>query len=626
MRKFFALIILLLCSITVFSLSGKVEVVAADYYAATQNLEGDALLNELAIISQKNHTYYTSYGELRYNYAPDQDPNNPANLLDFYSKISVNASWDGGDTWNREHVWPQSLSGGLYGTTGAGSDIHHIRPTISSINSSRGNKLFTDFDMIKANGSEKKYNGTLVAYTAGDYWEPIDDVKGDTARIVLYMYMHYSNEVDANKSYSYAGNLRLTNIVYSDSGLDGALEILATWNKMDPVDDFEANRNEECASVTHVRNPFIDHPEFVDLIWPTNASDSTYKVTYNYGNASFDYKDITEYKLGSLVTKPTKDPVLADYEFEGWYSDSAFKNKWDFDNDVIRGNVVLYAKFNKIIDSFADVFESSKIKSQLTFGVNSDGVTSEKVSGSVKISNPINGNGELSKDNYNLAEYYEFDKNLFDITYNHNSAGHSYIGGSKGQIRLYPANGNGSSIDIKAKDGVIIKKVEAHKSEGQNPTVTITSDGSSAKIQNTVAASSGSANQCRLSGFTITYELNTSSESFTIVDGSLKLKYCLELTEAQYNLYLLDSAGFKLYINNEEVDYYAYKVNGTYRLNYEIEVSDLNKVYTPKFVFNDLEKTITGYSVKTLAKYYLNNLGSSELVKQYKNCLTELAN
>jgi hypothetical protein len=100
----------------------------------------------------------------------------------------------------------------------------------------------------------------------------------------------------------------------------------------------------------------------------------------------------------------------------------------------------------------------------------------------------------------------------------------------------------------------------------------------------------------------------------------------LELTEAQYNLYLLDSAGLKLYINNEEVDYYVYKVNGSYRLNYEIEVSDLNKVYTPKFVFNNMEKTITGYSAKTLAKYYLNNLGSSELVKQYKNCLTDLAN
>ncbi len=622
MKKFIALIISILCFITVFSLTGKVEVVAADYYASTQNLEGDALLNELATISQKNHTYYTSYGELRYNYAPDQDPNNPANLLDFYSKISINATWDSGNTWNREHVWPQSLSGGLYGTSGAGSDIHHIRPTISSINSSRGNQLFTDFDMIKANGSEKTYNGTLVAYTNGDYWEPIDDVKGDTARIVLYMYMHYSKEVQANKSFSYAGNLILTNIVYSDNGLDGALEILASWNKLDPVDAFEANRNEECASVTHVRNPFIDHPEFVDKIWPTSSSDLSYKVTYNYGNATFDYKDSTEYKLGSKVAVPSKDPVLEGYDFEGWYTDSAYTTKWDFNTNVIRGNLTLYAKFNKIIDDFKDVFESSKIMSQLTFGVLSNGTSSEKVSGTVTISGSTSAPGVLNPGDYNLADYFSYDTNLFDVQYNKNKAGYSYINGS-GEIRLYPGSGNGSSINITAKDGVVIKNVTC-TSSGSTGTITIASDGSSAKIHNTINATS--KNQVKITAINIVYELNTSNESFSIVDGSLKLKYCLELTESEYNYYLLDSAGLKLYINNEEVDFYIYKVNGSYRLCYEVVVSDLNKVYTPKFVFNDIEKTLTGYSAKTLAKYYLDNLSSSPLVKQYKQCLTDLTN
>ena len=47
---------IILCFLTIFSLTDKVEVVAADYCASTQNLEGKALLNELATISQKNHT------------------------------------------------------------------------------------------------------------------------------------------------------------------------------------------------------------------------------------------------------------------------------------------------------------------------------------------------------------------------------------------------------------------------------------------------------------------------------------------------------------------------------------------------------------------------------------------
>ena len=60
-------------------------------------------------------------------------------------------------------------------------------------------------------------------------------------------------------------------------------------------------------------------------------------------------------------------------------------------------------------------------------------------------------------------------------------------------------------------------------------------------------------------------------------------------------------------------------------LMFEIEVTDLNKVYVPKFVFNGVEKTISGYSAKSLAQYYLNNLGNNTLVKQYVDCLTEIA-
>ena len=35
----------------------------------------------------------------------------------------------------------------------------------------------------------------------------------------------------------------------------------------DPVSEFEANRNNYCASITGLRNPFIDHPKFAEMIW-----------------------------------------------------------------------------------------------------------------------------------------------------------------------------------------------------------------------------------------------------------------------------------------------------------------------------------------------------------------------
>ena len=57
------------------------------------------------------------------------------------------------------------------------------------------------------------------------------DVKGDVARIVLYMYMHYSTEVSANSGYSKAGAMSLTNIVYkkatsNKSAIENILSIL----------------------------------------------------------------------------------------------------------------------------------------------------------------------------------------------------------------------------------------------------------------------------------------------------------------------------------------------------------------------------------------------------------------
>ena len=269
---YFLLIVLSISSLLFVDVN-QVEA-ASGYYASTEGLTGTELLNELATITQKNHTKFTSYDDIKtMNPKSDPDPNNSSKLLDFYSRISVNAAWDGGSTWNREHVWPQSQSGGLYGTSGAGSDIHHIRPTINSINSKRGNMKFTDFDVIGQTANEYKYNSQLVAYTNNTYWEPLDNVKGDTARIVMYMYMHYSKEVSANASFSKAGSMYLTNIVYGKGGSkDAALQILLYWNKLDPVDDYEANRNEYCASVTGTRNPFIDYPEFADAIWSNGTS------------------------------------------------------------------------------------------------------------------------------------------------------------------------------------------------------------------------------------------------------------------------------------------------------------------------------------------------------------------
>lgn len=272
-NKFLILVLMVFSILSLFLVTNNQAIaVSNSYYASTEGLTGHDLLEELAEITLTNHKTKTSYDSLKTHLQQtDKDPKNPNNVLDFYSQISVKGSWDG-STWNREHVWPKSLSGGAYDNNKGGADVHHIRPTINKINSDRGNKKFTDFSMVGLTGDEYRYNGTLAAYYDSNYWEPLDNVKGDTARIVMYMYMHYNDtDIKANSSFDYAGNMQITNIVYGGS-TQGAWNILLAWNKLDPVDSFEINRHNYCVNVTGTRNPFIDYPEFADAIWGNGES------------------------------------------------------------------------------------------------------------------------------------------------------------------------------------------------------------------------------------------------------------------------------------------------------------------------------------------------------------------
>jgi endonuclease I len=185
--------------------------------------------------------------------ATDEDPNNKNNVILLYTNRSQAKSTFGssGDAWNREHVWAKSH--GDFGTTkGAGTDIHHLRPTDASVNSSRGHLDFDNGGISHPECTECKYDS--------DSWEPPNRVKGDIARMLMYMAVRYegNGEID----------LELADQVNTyPKPLHGKLSVLLEWNKLDPVEAFEMKRNETIQSYQKNRNPFIDHPEWADLIW-----------------------------------------------------------------------------------------------------------------------------------------------------------------------------------------------------------------------------------------------------------------------------------------------------------------------------------------------------------------------
>lgn len=226
-----------------------------EYYSSAQGKTGTALKSALHNIID-DHTeisYSAVWDALR---KTDEDPNNSNNVILLYTGRSQGKFTNGTgiNDWNREHVWAKSH--GDFGTTmGAGTDIHHLRPTDVTVNSTRNN---LDFD----NGG-KEHTEALGNYYDSDSWEPRDAVKGDVARMLFYMAVRYEGDVSDEP------DLELNNLVNNGSApYHGKLSVLLQWHQQDPVDASERRRNEIIYSdYQHNRNPFIDHPEWVSAIW-----------------------------------------------------------------------------------------------------------------------------------------------------------------------------------------------------------------------------------------------------------------------------------------------------------------------------------------------------------------------
>lgn len=258
--KYIAVILVLFFSLNITAQSN-------DYYSSCDNTSGAELKSCLHnLIDDHNFFPYTDndstdvWDILK---KTDADPHNPENVILVYSGISTNAAqeYNDGNGWEREHVWSAS-HGDFKRVKVPGTDVHHLKPVHAYFNRSQG-KYARDFDEctqpVLLNGSG------YDCYREDQAFEPRDMVKGDVARMIFYMAVRYEGDdgypdlelVDKIGSSNYPENLPKY----------GKLSTLLKWHQEDPVDNFERNRNEIIYSYQGNRNPFIDHPEYVQLIW-----------------------------------------------------------------------------------------------------------------------------------------------------------------------------------------------------------------------------------------------------------------------------------------------------------------------------------------------------------------------
>lgn len=185
----------------------------------------------------------------------------PPYVYQFFVDQCGNYSQEG-DCYNREHTWPISWFGGsvmpMY------TDLFHIVPTDGWVNMKRANYPYGEVsnpNWVSANGGKLGPNTT--AGFSGVVFEPIDAYKGDLARGMLYMSVRYMGQDNNWPGSDMSDGADL---------LPWALELMQQWHEQDPVSNKEIERNQAIYELQGNRNPFIDHPDFVDLIWDETAA------------------------------------------------------------------------------------------------------------------------------------------------------------------------------------------------------------------------------------------------------------------------------------------------------------------------------------------------------------------
>ncbi len=215
------------------------------------------------------------------------------------------------DPINCEHTVPQSFFSQVEPMR---SDIHHLYPTHSSVNSARSNYAVGNVPDAEA---ESWYTALSNVYTTrstpptsnpqlysklnssgsnAPIFEPRDDHKGDIARSIFYFYTMYPTVM--------GGITRVANV-----------DVLYQWHLQDPPSANEVLKNDRIASFQNNRNPYIDYPGSVLLAWGDQITTMTAGITVSLPKSSFyvgeafdlSYAATGAYTSGNVFTAQLSD-------------------------------------------------------------------------------------------------------------------------------------------------------------------------------------------------------------------------------------------------------------------------------------------------------------------------------
>ena len=284
----------LLILISSFSVSFSQE---SYYNDVDLTLHGTQLKEALATKITASHTRVLEYTSGRPDVwdatrATDENPNNTNEVILFYGWEDGSDQDDTNDrarsknlqdsgngatfVWNREHVFPKSLANPILDTDipGPATDAHHLRAADRSRNSARNNRKYGRGTGTSKYSTLDFHEGLDGPNTAA--WYPGDEWKGDAARMIMYMYVHY-------------GSVCLPTAVGVGSKQftpDEMIDLFLKWNVEDPVSEIEKARNTYHGNTQNYaaqgnRNPFIDNPYLATRIWGGDSAEDRWGIYTN---------------------------------------------------------------------------------------------------------------------------------------------------------------------------------------------------------------------------------------------------------------------------------------------------------------------------------------------------------
>ncbi len=256
------------------------------YYSSLEGKSGDELRQAIMDLTNARKRV-TSYQNLREAYAIT-DYREYGTIWDMYSNKAGTYLYpegvSGGESetkaaYNREHSMVKSYWGHENNACiPAFSDIVHVVPTNGYVNTCRLTYPYGEVGQVTqafGNGTKKGYSG-FGSYT-DVVFEPIDEYKGDFARIYFYMLTCYGNldytHNDHGKVTFYFDGTRSQFTNYGQS-------LMMKWSRQDNVSEKERSRNDGIQAVQGNRNPFVDLPNLAEYLWGKNVN-----VPYSYDDS-----------------------------------------------------------------------------------------------------------------------------------------------------------------------------------------------------------------------------------------------------------------------------------------------------------------------------------------------------